>query len=72
MSTEGWLLDEYSWTSEDCSAFYVTCLHCMHQYLEEGLLLFDDTGFHDRQLLAAAGHDESLIEALTSFIKEVA
>ena len=33
---------------------------------------FDDTVLHDRQLLAAAGHDESLLEALTSFIKEVA
>ena len=30
------------------------------------------TVLHDRQLLAAAGHDESLLEALTSFIKEVA
>ena len=27
----GWLLDEYSWTGEDWSAFYVTCLHCLHQ-----------------------------------------
>ena len=68
----GWLLDEYSWTGEDWSAFYVTCLHCLHQYLEEGLVPFDDTVLHDRQLLAAAGHDESLLEALTSFIKEVA
>ena len=55
----GWLLDEYSWTGEDWSAFYVTCLHCLHQYLEEGLVPFDDTVLHDRQLLAAAGHDEA-------------
>ena len=26
------MLDEYSWTPEDWSAFYVTCLHCLHQY----------------------------------------
>ena len=33
--------------------------YCLHQYLEEGLsFILDDTVLHDRQLLAAAGHDE--------------
>ena len=55
------LLKEYSWTAEDWSAFYVTCIYCLHQYLEKGLVPFDDRVLHDRQLLVAAGHDESLL-----------
>ena len=66
----GWLLDE-TWTSEDWTAFYVTCIHCIHEYLKNSLVPFDDSVLADRQLLAAAGNDETLLQVLQDFIEEV-
>ena len=53
----GYLLEEGNWTSEDWTSFYVTCIHCIQEYVDKGLVAFNDHVLHDRQLLAAASHD---------------
>ena len=44
--------------SEDWTPFYVTCIHCIQEYVDKGLVAFNDHVLNDRQLLAAAAHDE--------------
>ncbi|ABM79550.1 hypothetical protein [Prochlorococcus marinus] len=66
----GWLLED-NWSKEDWIAFYVTCVQCLHQYLEKGLFRFDDEVLADRQLISAAGGNEDLLNTLKTFIKEV-
>ena len=67
----GYLLKEGNWTSEDWTSFYVTCIHCIQEYVEKGLVAFNDHVLHDRQLLAAASHDETLLQIMQGFIEEV-
>lgn len=66
----GYLLDD-AWSEEDWTSFYVTCIFCIHEYLQKGLLTFDDSVLADRQLLAAASYDDSLLQVMKDFIDEV-
>ena len=67
----GYLLEEGNWTSEDWTSFYVTCIHCIQEYVDKGLVAFNDQVLYDRQLLAAASHDETLLQIMQGFIEEV-
>jgi hypothetical protein len=66
----GYLLDD-AWLEEDWTSFYVTCIYCIHEYLQKGLLTFDDSVLADRQLLVTAAYDDSLLKVMKDFIKEV-
>ena len=67
----GYLLEEGNWTSEDWTSFYVTCIHCIQEYVDKGLVAVNDHVLHDRQLLAAASHDETLLQIMQGFIEEL-
>ena len=67
----GYLHEERNWTSEDWTYFYVTCIHGIQENVDKGLVAFNDHVLHDRQLLAAAGHDETLLQIMQKFIEEV-
>ena len=68
---EGYLLDKRTWSDDDWSDFYATCIHCLHESLTHGLLPFDDTALAGRQLLKTVGGLEDLLTDLTMFINEV-
>jgi len=68
---EGYLLDKRTWSNDDWSDFYATCIHCVHEFLTHGLVPFDDTVLSDRQLLKTVGGREDLLTDLTVFINEV-
>ena len=61
----GYLLDD-AWSEEDWTSFYETCIFCIHEYLQKRLLTFDDSVLADRQLLAAAAYDDSLLQLMKS------
>jgi hypothetical protein len=64
-------LDKRTWSDDDWSDFYATCIHCLHEFLTHGLAPFDDTVLADRQLLKTVGGREDLLTDLTVFINEV-
>ena len=68
----GRLLDRKTWTTEDWSAFYSTCVHCLHEYLKRGLVEFDDKVLAERQLIKTTYGDETLLQAIINFVEEVA
>lgn len=68
---EGYLLHKRTWSDDDWSDFYATCIHCLHEFLTHGLVPFDDTVLADRQLLKTVGGREDLLTDLTVFINEV-
>ena len=65
-----WLLSD-QWTSDDWIGFYITCIHCIDEYLKNSLEPFDDSVLADRQLLAAAGNNVTLLQVVQEFIEEV-
>ena len=67
----GLLLDRHSWTDQDWSDFYATCLHCLQEFLSHGLVPFDDSVLADRQMLKAVGGREDLLSDLTHFIEGI-
>ena len=62
----GYLLEEENWTS-----FYVTCIHCIQEYVDKGLVAFNDHVLNDRQLLAAASHDETLLQIMQDSLRRL-
>ena len=68
---EGYLLDKRTWSDDDWSDFYATCIHCLHEFLTHGLVPFDEIVLADRQLLKTVGGREDLLTDLTVFINEV-
>ena len=66
-----WLLRKDSWGPEDFTAFYATCVHCIHEYLKEGLIPFKDNVLAERQLLGTTSGDDLLLRELTAFINGV-
>ena len=60
-----------NWTCQDWTSFCVTCIHCIQEYVDKGLAAFNDHVLHGRQLLAAASHDETLLQIMQVFIEEV-
>ena len=67
----GYLHEEGNWTSEDWTYFYVTCIHCIQEDVDKGLVAFNDHVLHDRQLLAAASHDETLLQIMPRFMRKL-
>ena len=65
---DGYLLDRRTWSDQDWSDFYATCIHCLQEFLNQGLVPFDDTVLTDRQLLKSVGGREELLSDLTLFI----
>ena len=51
--------------------FVATCIHCVKEYLDQGLVPFDDSVLTDRQLLKSVGGKEELLTDLTLFINDV-
>lgn len=68
---DGYLLDKRTWSNQDWSDFYATCIHCVKEYLDQGLVPFDDSVLTDRQLLKSVGGKEELLTDLTLFINDV-
>ena len=68
---DGYLLDKRTWSDKDWSDFYATCIHCVKEYLDQGLVPFDDTVLVDRQLLKSVAGRDDLLTDLTHFIKGV-
>ena len=63
---DGYLLDKRTWSDKDWSDFYATCIHCVKEYLDQGLVPFDDTVLVDRQLLKSVAGRDDLLTDLTS------
>ena len=68
---DGYLLDKRTWSDKDWSDFYATCIHCVKEYLDQGLVPFDDTVLVDRQLLKSVAGRDDLLTDLTLHIKGV-
>jgi len=51
--------------------FYATCIHCVKEYLDQGLVPFDNTVLVDRQLLKSVAGRDDLLTDLTLHIKGV-
>ena len=49
----------------------MTCIYCIEEYVDNGLGAFNDHVLYDRQLLAAASHDKTLLQIMQGFIEEV-
>ena len=68
---DGYLLDKRTWSDKDWSDFYATCIHCVKEYLDQGLVSFDDTVLVDRQLLKSVAGRDGLLTDLSLHIKGV-
>ena len=64
----GWLLDKHSWTDDDWSDFYATCAYCLQEYLDHGLVPFDDEVRQDQQLLKVCKGNEPLLQEIKGLI----
>ena len=64
----GWLLDKHSWTDDDWGDFYATCAYCLQEYLDHGLVPFDDEVRQDQQLLKVCKGNEPLLQEIEGLI----
>tara|TARA_B100000674_G_scaffold461148_1_gene439835 strand:+ start:377 stop:907 length:531 start_codon:yes stop_codon:yes gene_type:complete len=62
------LLDKHSWTDDDWSDFYATCAYCLQEYLDHGLVPFDDEVRQDQQLLKVCKGNEPLLQEIKGLI----
>jgi len=68
----GRLLDKKVWDQDQWSAFYSTCVHCLDEYLKNGLVKFEDNVMAERQLLKVCYGDQLLLDEMTKFIQGIA
>ena len=67
----GWLLDKHDFTDEDWSDFYATCAYCLQEYLEHGLVPFEDEVRQDQQLLKVCKGNDLLLKEIKALITGV-
>jgi len=67
----GWLHDKHSWKDDDWSDFYATCAYCLQEYLDHGLIPFDDEVRQDQQLLKVCKGNELLLKEIKVLIAGV-
>lgn len=67
----GYLLDKNSWSNEDWGDFYATCAYCLQEYLDQGLVPFDDEVRQDQQLLKVCGGNDLLLKEIKCLISGV-
>ena len=58
-------------TKEDWDDFYATCAYCLQQYLNKGLIPFEDSVLEQQQLSSICFGDEYLQAQISRFIQEV-
>ena len=67
----GYLLDKHAWSDEDWGDFYATCAYCLQEYLDHGLVPFDDEVRQDQQLLKVCKGNELLLKEVKGLITSV-